>query len=201
MIETKPLENDNLSVNPRLEAIAIPEAPPKFGGNDKRAKILALIVTAQVGALFAFGVPYAQTLAHGKNVTLQCHQYDPRDMLKGDYVAINYDLGEKYSLKDFKVGDRAYLTLKKHSPWWEAVTATKTVPKNLKTDEAVMQVVVNCKSPPSVSAAIERYYVQEGTARNVNSQGLTAEVALSDDGLPVIKLLLSDGHIVGEPIK
>ncbi len=198
MIETKPLEIERGSANPRADAIAIPETSPKFPGfNGKRNTIFALIIAAQIGALFAFGVPYAQTLAFGKTVTLECHTYDPRDMLKGDYVAITYDIDSKVNLKSFKPGETAYLTLKKKSPCWQPVSASKTLPKSLKEDEATMRVIVN-EGLSSITTGIEKYYVPEGAAGRINSEGLTAEVALSDDGMPVFKRLLSDGKDVAK---
>jgi uncharacterized membrane-anchored protein len=195
MIETKPLEISRGSVNQRAEAIAIPETLPKSPGNKIRNKIFATIIAAQIGALFAFSLPYAQTLASGKTVTLKCHTYDPRDMLKGDYVAITYDIDNKVDLKAFKPGETAYLILKKKSPCWQPVSASKTLPKSLKKDEATMRVTVN-EGLSSITTGIEKYYVPEGSAAGINSEGLTAEVALSADGMPVFKRLLSDGKDV-----
>lgn len=196
MIETKPLEINSASANPRADAIPIPETSPKFSGLDgKRNKIFALIIAAQIGTLFAFGLPYAQTLAFGKTVTLKCHTYDPRDMLKGDYVAITYDVDSKVNLKAFKPGETAYLTLKKKSRFWQPVSASKTLPKSLSQDEAAMRVTVN-EGLSSITTGIERYYVPEGAATQIDSEGLTAEVALSGDGMPVFKRLLSDGKDV-----
>ncbi len=196
-IESKPAKARLSSTISRAEAIAIPETAPKFAGNNMGAKILALIVTAQVGILFAFGMPYAQTLAFGKTVVLKCHTYDPRDMLKGDYVAITYDVGKNVHLEKFKAGETAYLTLKKHSPYWEPVAASLNMPKSLNKDEAAMKVIVNGTSADrQITTGIEKYYMPEGAARNVNSDGLIAEVALSNDGMPVFKRLLSDGKDV-----
>ncbi|MCC7532218.1 MAG: GDYXXLXY domain-containing protein [Candidatus Melainabacteria bacterium] len=197
MIETKPLEIESVSANPRADAIAIPESSLKFSGNNIRDRIFALIITAQFGALFAFGLPYAQTLAFGKTVTLKCHTYDPRDMLKGDYVAITYDIGSKVDLKAFKPGETAYLTLKKESPCWQPVSASKTLPKSLKEDEATIRVTVN-QGLSSITTGIEKYYVAEGAASRINSEDLTAEVALSEDGMPVLKHLLSGGKDVAK---
>ncbi len=196
-IETKPARTRLYSTIPRADAIPIPETSPKFSGNNMGSKILALIVTAQVGVLFAFGMPYAQTLAFGKTVLLKCHTYDPRDMLKGDYVAITYDVGSKVHLEKFKAGETAYLTLKKQSQYWEPVAASTNMPKSLNKGEAAMKVIVNGTSGDrQITTGIEKYYVPEGAGRSINSDGLTAEVALSADGMPVFKRLLSDGKDV-----
>lgn len=196
MIKMKLKENNNESASPRSDAIAIPETSPRFPGNGKGGKFLALIVTAQVAAIFSFAVPYAQTLAFGKTVTLQCHTYDPRDIFKGDYVAINYDVCGKGSLQSFEAGDTAYMKLKRHSPFWELVSTSKTRPQSLKEDEAVMRVFV--KNKYTAMTGIEKYYIPEGSGKEINFQGLTAEVALSNEGMPVFKRLLSDGKDVAK---
>lgn len=199
MIETKPLELSHLSASPRCDAVPIPDTGPKFPVNNMGSKIFALIITAQIGTLFAFGVPYAQTLAFGKTVTLKCHTYDPRDMFKGDYVAITYDINSKVDLSKFNPGETAYLTLKKQSAYWEPMSAGKTLPRSLKNDEVAMRVIVN-EGRSSITTGIEKYYVPQGAADSINSEGLTAEVALSNDGMPVFKRLLSDGKDVALPI-
>jgi|GEM_PF-5118298 len=200
MILTKPKENSSNSVNPRSDIIAVPDTSPKFVRNNKAAKIFALIVTAQVGALLAFGLPYAQTLAFGKNVVLKCHTYDPRDPFKGDYVAVTYDVSSKVDFKDCKSGDTVFLKLKKKSPCWEPVSASKEIPKSLTNDEAVMKVTYNGRDTgePTVSTGIEKFYVPEGFAQSINSEGLTAEVALSNDGMPVLRRMMSDGKEIGK---
>jgi uncharacterized membrane-anchored protein len=197
--DCKEIDGMNTETSQIQDAIAIPVSPPRQPGGAKRAALLGLIVTAQMGALFAFAFPYAQTLAFGKTVTLQCHSYDPRDMFKGDYVAITYDVGNKVSVKDFKAGETAYLTLKKDGDYWRATKASKTLPKSLADNEAVMRATVNngAISPPSITTGIEKFYVPEGTGNNVNFENLTAEVSLAKDGMPVLKRLLSEGKTVG----
>ncbi len=192
--EAKSVETSHQRRIPQADSIAIPETSPKFSGNNKGARIFALIVTAQLGLLLAFGVPYAQTLAFGKTIVLKCHTYDPRDMLKGDYAAITYDVGSKVHLEKFKAGETAYLTLKKQATYWEPVAASQSMPKSLNKDEAAMKIIVNgTLGDRQITTGIEKYYVPEGAARELSSNGLTAEVALSDDGMPVFKRLLSNG--------
>lgn len=201
MIETSTLETDERNTKPvkLQEAIAIPVSPPRQPGSGKRAALLGLIVSAQVAALFAFAVPYAQTLAFGKTVTLQCHSYDPRDMFKGDYVAMTFDVGNKVSVKEFKPGETAYFTLRKDGDFWRATRVGTTLPKKLAANEAVMKAVVNNGeiSPPAITTGIEKFYVQEGAGNSVNFDKLSAEVSLADDGMPVLKRLVSEGKTVG----
>lgn len=200
MTLTKPKETNHSNAIPRNEAIAVPETSPPFSRNSMGVKLFALVIAAQVGTLFAFGVPYAQTLAFGKNVLLKCHTYDPRDPFKGDYVSVTYDLGAKVKFKDFKPGDTAFLTLKKGASCWEPIAANKEKPKNLKNDEAVMKVTYEAGqgAEASITTGIEKFYVPEGAGASVNSEGLTAEVALSNDGEPVLRRMLSDGKEIGK---
>jgi uncharacterized membrane-anchored protein len=200
MISTKPKGNHNQSTIPPVESIAIPDTSPRFIRRGISAKVFALIIAAQVGALFAFGVPYAQTLAFGKTVLLKCHTYDPRDPFKGDFVQVSYDVSSKVDFKKFKTGDSVFLKLKKAAACWEPVSASKEIPKDLRADEAVMKVVYNGANSPDqpISTGIEKFYVAEGTAQSVSTDGLLAEVALASDGMPVLRRMLCDGKEVGK---
>lgn len=197
--EAKPLDASHSSTIPQA-TLPIPDTSPKFNGGNWRTKTFALIVTAQVGALAFFGLPFAQTLAFGKSVVLRCHTYDPHDVFKGDYVAVTYDVNRKVDFSDFKAGDTAYLTLKKGATYWEPVAATKEMPSSLKSDEASMKVRYNGSNNPSalITTGIERFYVPEGAATNVGSDNLQAEIALAADGMPVLKRMLMDGKEIGK---
>lgn len=180
--------------------VAVPDSMPISQGNNKRLKIFGLILVAQVGALFAFAMPYAQTLEHGKTAILNCRSYDPRDPLKGDYVASTFDFGEKVNFKSFKPGETAYVKLKEHKPYWQGVSASANLPNDLKNDEAVIKVTVNHGdyTPPDLTTGVERFYVSEGMGADVDYQHLTAEVALGADGSPVLKRMFSNGAEVGK---
>ncbi len=199
MSDTKSLDKSHSPTNPQA-TLPIPATSPKFNGGDWRMKTFALIVTAQVGALAFFGLPYANTLAFGKNVVLKCHTYDPRDMFKGDHVAVTYDMNNKLDFSKFNSGDTAYLKLKKGKSYWEPVAATKEIPTSLQQDEAAMKVRYNGTfgAASLVTTGIEKFYVPEGSAKSINSDGLTAEVALGQDGTPVLKRMLCDGKVIGK---
>ena len=197
--DAKPLETSHCSTIPKA-TLPVPDTTPNFKGGKWGGKIFALIVTAQVGALAFFGLPYAQTLAFGKSVVLKCHTYDPHDIFKGDYVAVTYDVSSKVDFSKFKSGDTAYLTLKKGAQYWEPVAATKEMPASLKADEASMKVRFNGSNNPSalVTTGIENFYVPEGKAMNFGSDNLKAEVSLAKDGMPVLKRMLMDGKEIGK---
>lgn len=178
-----------------LGDITVPDVAPKTAlKKDRSLLLLGLAIAAQAGCLFAFVAPYQNALSFGPTVILKGTSYDPRDILKGDYVSINYDIGKKVSLASYPNGSTVYLTMQKALPTWEAVTASKEMPTALKADQVAIKAIVTDGKmmPPQISLGIEKYYIPEGTGNGVNGE-LSAEVAVGKDGLPVFKRLMVSG--------
>lgn len=199
MLETiANVRNETEAVIPKRtlwERVTIPDTAPSVKlKKDRSLMVLGLAIAAQVGCLFAFVMPYQNALSSGPTIVLKGVSYDPRDALKGDYVSIQFDIGNKVRLADYKPGDQVYLTMVKREPHWRADAASRDYPKHLNSDQvAVRATVLNGKRVPAqVSLGIEKYYVTEGRGADANGE-LTAEVAVGKDGLPVFRRLLSSG--------
>ncbi|NJM06196.1 GDYXXLXY domain-containing protein, partial [Candidatus Gracilibacteria bacterium] len=75
---------------------------------------LAFLVLA--GLLAALFLPRAQILSSGREVRLAIVPVDPRDLLRGDYVILNYAIGELNLTvlpgdDGFRRGDPAFVVL------------------------------------------------------------------------------------------
>jgi len=59
-------------------------------------KILSfwLIILFQIALLFVIIVRYEYVLNTGQEILMKTRPVDPRDILRGDYVILNYDLRE-----------------------------------------------------------------------------------------------------------
>jgi uncharacterized membrane-anchored protein len=172
--------------------------------------LAALLQIALVGFIVA---DRARILRNGTEVMLRTHAVDPRDLLRGDYVALNYDISSVAAgeLKDQPVTMRRSPVYVKLSPgddgFYEAV-AVSQAPLPVNGKEVLIRGRVSggdgCGTPPSVfcdtlqvSYGLESYFVpqgegqQIGNARNANKLAIVA--AVTANGRAAIKRLLIDG--------
>lgn len=163
-------------------------------------KLLTVVVGLQL--LWIIGTIGAQEFKHrqGAQVHLRAYPVDPRDLLRGDYLVLRYDVSQlSPTLFD--------------PPLTQALTPGTPVSVILELKDGVHQAVRACTgnlegSPGQiilrgtvapglnsgntpVTYGLERFYVREGTG---NPHGtLTAEVAVPQQGSAALKDLLLDG--------
>ncbi len=178
------------------------------------ALIVAALQTGIVGYMIA---SRAAVLQSGAEVLLQTAPVDPRDLLRGDYVILSYDISTVPL--DKIVGSRPadaasqplWVRLKKDaSGYWGVSEASfqKLQPQS----EAI---VVKGHLPPyvtslsgsavSVSYGIERFYVPEGEGRDLElvrgTEKLAVAARVSESGQAQIRALLLDGKpVYDEPL-
>lgn len=54
--------------------------------------LAALVAAAQIGVLYSMIAGRAAILRDGREITLEVRPVDPRDLLRGDYVSLSYDI-------------------------------------------------------------------------------------------------------------
>ncbi|MFH0869964.1 MAG: GDYXXLXY domain-containing protein [archaeon] len=150
------------------------------------------------------------TLSTGKEIIFKTRYYDPRDLFRGDYVVLNYevssiDLNKVYvETKEFSAGETVYVTLDpKNSTAEPLAVSKKRMPKDYgpcikgKITSVMSQGVF---APVIlVEYGIENYFVPEGEGSSIRSgqgRGLEARVSLDSFCNAVIKDLLMDGVVV-----
>jgi uncharacterized membrane-anchored protein len=170
----------------------------------------------QVCLIAAMVVDRVIILRAGAEVTLQTRPVDPRDFLRGDYVALNYDISNlpADAVKDplaACTGATVYVKLVPNRDGFHEAVSVHTAPAEVKAPEVLIRGhVINgascgSGSPPfygnlQVRYGIERYFVPEGegrkleTARNLHK--LTIVAAVAPTGRAAIKRLLVDGEPV-----
>ena len=171
------------------------------------ALVIAFLVQAGLaGWLIA---DRALLLKNGHEVRLAVAPVDPRDLLRGDYILLSYDISRldngKLDGNDvFADGDAIYVTLTQSGDGWKATTITHAPPTGgTWIKGAVMNVRTgghDCTSicmTYEVDYNIERFFVPEGTGRALEALGngdhLAVDVALGADGRAALKRLLVDG--------
>jgi uncharacterized membrane-anchored protein len=180
-----------------------------------KLKLLVLVLALQTAWILGTTFVQERTLAGGKLVLLEAWRADPRDLLRGDYVTLNYKISDVTLSPPpapsdvvpnsvVPPGTTIYVALEPRGQFYEVALASTN-----RITPAEGQVVLKgrCQSWWNHSAGskvhveygLERYYVREGTG---NPRGkLTVQVAVPDSGQARIKEVFVDGKPYAEAMK
>jgi uncharacterized membrane-anchored protein len=155
---------------------------------------LRLLVTAQALVLLGIaGLAYAAD-HWGRTIVLHTRPADPRDLLYGDYVRLNYDISQldrglwRGPGPLPRKGETAWVLLRPAQPAWQPVGVFGTEPR-----PAAGQVALRAQTETSwgrylnLRYGLERYYLPEGTGRHLetaaaDSSGLLVQVQVAPWG-------------------
>ena len=135
------------------------------------------------------------TLATGEEVVLKTRPVDPRDLFRGDYVILSYDISmfDPEAFGKFTSGQTVYVGLKRA----DVIDTISSVSLDKPDDLFLKGKVVHTRgSQMTVEYGIESYFVPEGTGWDIQGQmgrGLTAKVVIDKSGNAVIRELLFEG--------
>ena len=182
---------------------------------DNRLVALSLVVAlAQISFLTWVIAGRAEILRDGRDIALRVHPVDPRDLLRGDYVRLGYDISSiPVSLIEILPTDLAttragpiYVRIKKaEDGYWHAVSASLYEPAEAAEDDGTVelrgQVAAGWSLGPdaslSVDYGIERFYLPEGEGRaieqDMRTRAFGIRLAVASDGTAQIKALM-DGE-------
>ncbi len=170
------------------------------------AIFLAFLI--QAGLVGWLIVGRALLLANGAEVHLAVVPVDPRDLLRGDYVVLGYDISrlDNSTLAgddDFNWGDTVYVALVEEEGGAKATGIFHAPPKAGKwirgtiTDDRTKPDCTGACAIYSADYNIEKFFVPEGTGRELeklrNGEHISVDVALGADGRAALKRLLVDG--------
>lgn len=145
------------------------------------------------------------TVSTGEKILLKTIPVDPRDILRGDYVVLNYeisriDIGKiRYDGRSFSSGDTFYLTLRKADKYWVPEAILSSAPKG---DVLFIKGTVKSSYSNTITVAygIENYFVPEGRGieieRNLRVRSnapVDVEVSVDNFGNAIISRIFFDG--------
>lgn len=180
----------------------------------KKARFI-IAVSGQVALLVLLVLYKLATYSSGTEVLLKLQPVDPRDLLRGDYVTIQYDITRvnSYASERIQTGDTVYVPLVKgyeggNKFWTSYGGVTKQLPTTERNGQVYIQGIVQSGGvvPGSVRRdefmapsdsqlviryGIEDYFIPEATGRQaeLNTGTAYARVAVDDDGKAIIKQL------------
>ena len=183
---------------------------------------LARIAAATVlltGILGWMVVDRVRLLASGREIVLPIRPVDPRDLLKGDYARLGFDISTvdpammpaAPPLPSNVVYQRqpprtVYVTLEQQPDQsWKPVAVALRFPTAHAANQIVLRGTTQSWDQRLISYGIERYFVPEGTGGRIEdlarTSRLSAIVAVDRSGRAAIKGLVSDGRrIYEEPL-
>jgi uncharacterized membrane-anchored protein len=139
-------------------------------------------------------------LLRGTEIILRTVPVDPRDLFRGDYVVLRYEISDLHldtlAQPEFRA-DRntdVYVALQESNGYWQAVRVARHAPA---TPPFIKGRVTSVSSQSiRVSYGIESYFVPEGKGKEIEDQmrkGVVAAVVVLDDrGSAKIKDLILD---------
>ncbi|OJX99067.1 MAG: hypothetical protein BGP07_03100 [Rhizobiales bacterium 63-22] len=181
-----------------------------------------LYVGAVAAALLQSGVLYAgierraSILRSGREIVLQTEPVDPRDLMRGDYVALGYDISSvmRKDIAGKPEGDSrtVYVAVKPDANGiWRFSRAAFRPFDDLAADEVQLRgrsaypISDETDAKIWLTFGIERYYVPEGQGHPIEdserAHRITAVVAVNAAGTAVLKALREDGRqLYEEPL-
>ncbi len=143
------------------------------------------------------------TLRTGQEVLLKTTPVDPRDLFRGDYVVLRYDISnlnsESVALErnDFKSDDKVYVRLDTREKYAVATNVFAQPPSEGLFIKGTLKDVGGNRF--NVEYGIESYFVPEGKGKDIERQlgrNVDVRVVIDKSGNAVIKSLLIDGQEV-----
>ncbi|WBL79254.1 GDYXXLXY domain-containing protein [Bradyrhizobium xenonodulans] len=181
-----------------------------------KAVLFGVAILLQCVLLVLMVVDRMQILREGREVTLQTQPVDPRDLLRGDYVVLRYDISQlpAGALAGKTAETRNPVVFVKLAPnangLYEAVSVSAE-PVTVTAPEILIRgrIGYSCGSTSrtfcdklTIKYGLESYFVPEGEGRKLeqarNQQKLRVVAAVLPSGRAAIKRLLLDGEPVYE---
>jgi uncharacterized membrane-anchored protein len=184
-----------------------------------KAALFGVAILLQCALLIVMVADRMQILREGREVTLQTQPVDPRDLLRGDYVVLSYDISQlpAGALAGQPTAERNPVVFVKLAPnangLYEAVSvhaepATVAAPEILIRGRLAYSGGA-CGSAGrtfcdklTIKYGLESYFVPEGEGKTLeqarNQQKLRIVAAVLPSGRAAIKRLLLDGEPVYE---
>lgn len=176
---------------------------------------LAAVALAQTAVLAYMVIDRVQLLRTGREITLPIVPVDPRDLFRGEYVRLGYEINrvpvEHLDGPPLRRNDVLYVTLeRKDGSAWRATAVARAMPQPQNRPD---RIVLKGRSQVSHRAAalaarrrgatvrygIESYFVPQGEGPKIEdaarSKKLAALVAVDEGGNAAIKGLIIDGKL------
>jgi uncharacterized membrane-anchored protein len=172
---------------------------------------IAIVALAQTAVLAYMVTDRVRLLSAGREITLPIIPVDPRDLFRGEYVRLGYDIGRvPVSLLDGPApgaNEAFYVVIEKQADGaWKPIKVSRAFPR-----DAPDRVVLKGAWPSTrrreqagnatqqVRYGIESYFVPEGQGKRLEDlareKRMAALIAVDSSGEAAIKGIIIDGKL------
>ncbi|MGG1619533.1 GDYXXLXY domain-containing protein [Paenibacillus sp. NRS-1782] len=147
--------------------------------------LIAVVIVLQLGVIGYQTVRSETLLATGASIKLKLAPVDPRSLLQGDYVMLNYDISTPFSQDNWNRGKvKVVLT-----PGSQGVYIADRLYQDGE-KLAHHEVILNGQwDGTRIQYGIENYFIPEGTGRNVEQNAHYAYIRVSQNGDALLERL------------
>jgi uncharacterized membrane-anchored protein len=177
-----------------------------------KTKLFILVLALQSAWLLGTIVVQEHVLATGKVILLETARIDPRDLLRGDYLILNYKISDVPTnlfsppvTKDLSYGTKIVVALAPGTNQFYEVTRASTNEFAAAANEILLKGKSSWQrwnAPTNsihVEYGLERFYIAEGTGNPTGK--LTAQVVVPASGRGRVKEVFVDGKPYAEAMK
>lgn len=163
------------------------------------ARWLGLIVALQIVGLLAWAGYHEVQRSRASVIRLKVRPVDPRDLLRGDYMILRYDISEHPQPAGWRSSERdVYVILAPSGVWHEIAEVRASPPDRTETRpwgraDARMLARGGADDHLQLRYGIEEFFVPEGRGRD-RFERLEAEVGVSATHRLYLKRLFVDGQ-------
>jgi uncharacterized membrane-anchored protein len=154
--------------------------------NVMRKRLMYALLALQVLVLCGAYAWHALGL-RGETYLLRAEPVDPRDLLRGDFVILSYEISrppQEMDLAEFESDERVYVRLRPEEGFWVIDTITRHLPEGKPVLRARWQ-------DARLIYDLERYFVPEGMGNP--PPPYTVEITVNSQGQPLIKHFYANG--------
>jgi uncharacterized membrane-anchored protein len=176
-----------------------------------KLKLLILVLALQSAWLLAVAFVQERALSSGKVILLETAPVDPRDLMRGDYLILNYKISDVATnlfsppvKAEIPPGTIVFVAVAPGTNQFFRVTRAGTNEFAPAPDEIMLRAQAAYpwwNRPGSVHLyyGIERFYVAEGTGRPTGK--LTVQAVVSSSDRAMLKQLFVDGKPYADAMK
>lgn len=180
----------------------------------KRNLFLLVLALQSAWILGTIGIQESR-LRHSETVLLETRPVDPRDLIRGDFVILSYEIstipGDRFNpplTEPLADGTQVYVSLALDGTFHRVASAATERPDRrggpvlkgtVRSRAGVFGAPDRSKVSVGIDYGLERYYVREGTG--TPSGKLTVRVSVPASGQGVIKEVYVDGRPYTEAMK
>ncbi len=140
-----------------------------------KKKYFFLAMAIPLLILLAMTIKPQATLIFGKEVVLETKAYDPTDLFRGDYVAINFAISDvpksKVSLSIDEVYNKnLYVSLKQEGKYYVVDQVSETKPKQGLYLKGKFQNSFNETNTYRVDYSLDKYFVEQGSGKELEQE-------------------------------